>query len=74
MIAFVADRNPTKQGRLLPGTRIPVVAPGEIERARPDYLVVLPWNIKSEIIAQLAQIRDWGGRFVIPIPTLEVVD
>ena len=73
MIDFVADKNPTKQGRLLPGSRIPVVAPEEIDRARPDYLLVLPWNIKEEVMAQMAHIRGWGGQFVIPIPTLEIV-
>lgn len=73
MIEFVADRNPTKQGRLLPGSRIPVVAPEEIDRVRPDYLLVLPWNIKEEVMAQMAHIRGWGGQFVIPIPNLEVI-
>lgn len=73
MVAFVADRNPTKQGRMLPGSRIPVVDPDEIARARPDYLLVLPWNIKDEVMAQMAHIREWGGQFVIPIPTVEIV-
>lgn len=71
-IDFVADRNPTKQGRLLPGTRIPVVAPERILHDRPDYLLILPWNIKEEVMRQMAGIRQWGGRFVIPIPSVEV--
>ena len=73
MVAFVADKNPTKQGRLLPGSRIPVVDPSAIMERKPDYLLILPWNIKSEIIAELAAIRNWGGRFVVPIPALEVL-
>jgi hypothetical protein len=73
MVAFVADKNPTKQGRLLPGSRIPVVDPSAITERKPDYLLILPWNIKSEIIAELAAIRSWGGRFVVPIPALEVL-
>jgi SAM-dependent methyltransferase len=73
MIAFVADKNPTKQGRLLPGSRIPVVPPEEIDRVKPDYLLVLPWNIKDEVMTQMAHIRSWGGQFVIPIPSLEIV-
>ena len=73
MVAFVADKNPTKQGRLLPGSRIPVLAPEAIAARQPDYLLVLPWNIRSEIIAQMAEIRSWGGQFVVPVPTLEVV-
>lgn len=72
-IDFVVDRNPTKQGRLLPGTRIPVVAPEAIAARQPDYLLILPWNIKDEIIRQNAAIRAWGGQFVIPIPHVEIV-
>lgn len=73
MVSFVADKNPTKQGRLLPGSRIPVVDPAEIAARRPDYLLILPWNIKAEVMGQMAVIRSWGGQFVVPIPTLEVV-
>lgn len=71
-IAFVADRNPEKQGTLLPGSHIPVLPPEEIARRRPDYLVILPWNIAAEVMEQQAQIRDWGGRFVTAIPELRV--
>ncbi|MEO9298570.1 class I SAM-dependent methyltransferase [Devosia alba] len=73
MVAFVADKNPTKQGRLLPGSRIPVLAPDAIATRQPDYLLILPWNIRNEIIEQMAEIRSWGGQFVVPVPALEVV-
>ncbi|WP_112311132.1 class I SAM-dependent methyltransferase [Pseudogemmobacter bohemicus] len=71
-IAFVVDRNPEKQATLLPGSHIPVFAPGEIAARRPDYLVILPWNIAAEVRAQQAQIRDWGGEFVTAIPSLTI--
>lgn len=71
-IAFAVDRNDLKQGKLLPGTHIPVHAPARIEDARPDYLVILPWNLKAEIVADNAAIRNWGGRFVVAIPELSV--
>lgn len=70
---YVVDRNPHKQGRFLPGTRIPILAPERVAQTKPDYLLILPWNLKSEIIAQMDHIREWGGRFVIPAPQLEVV-
>ena len=73
MVDFVVDKNPTKQGRLLPGSRIPVMAPEEIAARRPDYLLILPWNIRDEIIEQMSGIRVWGGQFVVPIPTLDVI-
>jgi SAM-dependent methyltransferase len=65
---FTVDRNPYKQGRYLPGTRIPIHAPERIEEVRPEYILVLPWNLKDEILAQLAHAREWGARFIIPIP------
>ncbi|WP_077960071.1 class I SAM-dependent methyltransferase [Ensifer adhaerens] len=71
-IAFAVDRNDLKQGKLLPGTHIPVHAPAVIEDAKPDYLVILPWNLKTEIVADNEAIRDWGGRFVVAIPKLSV--
>ncbi|MDR3466446.1 MAG: class I SAM-dependent methyltransferase [Xanthobacteraceae bacterium] len=73
-IDFTVDRNVHKQGLLLPGTRIPVLAPDEIWRRRPDYVLILPWNLREEITAQLAAIGEWGGRFIIPIPTPVVLD
>jgi SAM-dependent methyltransferase len=69
---YTVDRSPHKQGRFLPGTRIPVYSPDQIRKTRPDYLLILPWNLKDEIIQQNAYIRDWGGRFVVPIPELTV--
>ena len=73
LIAFTVDRSPHKQGMLLPGTRIPVRAPEAILQARPDYVLILPWNLRDEITAQMAAVRDWGGRFVVPIPTTLVL-
>ena len=69
---YTVDRSPHKQGRFLPGTHVPVYAPDEIRRTRPDYLLILPWNLKDEIIQQNAFIRDWGGKFVVPIPEVTV--
>jgi SAM-dependent methyltransferase len=70
---FVADRSPHKQGRYLPGTHIPIVHPERIREARPDLLLILPWNIKDEVMQQNAFIREWGGRFVVPIPQVTVL-
>ncbi len=69
---YTVDRNPYKQGRFLPGTHIPIYAPERIRETRPDYLMILPWNLKREIMDQLAYIREWGGQFVIPIPEVHV--
>jgi SAM-dependent methyltransferase len=71
-IPMVADRNPHKQSKFLPGTHIPVVAPEELMRARPDYVLILPWNLQGEIRRQLAAIAEWGGRFVIPVPVATI--
>jgi hypothetical protein len=71
-LAFTADRSPHKQGLLLPGSRIPVRAPEAIEQEKPDYVLILPWNLREEITAQLAGIRAWGGKFVVPIPSLQI--
>jgi hypothetical protein len=65
---FTVDRNPYKHGRYLPGTRIPVHPPELIDQVRPDYVLILPWNVKDEILKQMAHIREWGGQFIIPIP------
>ena len=73
-IAYTVDRNPHKQGKFLPGSRIPIHAPGRIAETRPDYLFILPWNLKDEIMAQMAYVRRWGGRFVVPIPEPQVVE
>jgi SAM-dependent methyltransferase len=69
---YTVDRNPYKHGRFLPGTHIPIFHPEKIKETRPDYLLILPWNLKDEIMGQMAEIRAWGGQFVIPIPALEV--
>jgi hypothetical protein len=65
---FTVDRNPYKHGRFLPGSRIPILPPERLDAARPDYVMILPWNLKMEIMAQMAHVRDWGGRFIVPIP------
>ena len=70
---YTVDRSPHKQGLFLPGTHIPVYHPDKIQETRPDYVMILPWNIKDEIIEQMAHIREWGGQFLIPIPQVEVV-
>lgn len=67
-IDFTVDRNPVKQGTLLPGSRIPVLAPSALVEAKPDLVLILPWNLRDEVIAQLPQVHAWGGRFVVPIP------
>jgi SAM-dependent methyltransferase len=73
LVSFVCDLSPHKQGLFLPGSRIPVLHPDALRQRKPDFVLVLPWNIKDEIMSQLDYIRDWGGRFVIPIPSPEVV-
>lgn len=72
MLAYTVDLSPHKQGRLLPGTRIPVHAPSRILETRPDYVLILPWNLRDEIARQMAPVRDWGGQFVVPLPTVEI--
>jgi hypothetical protein len=72
LIAFTVDRSPHKQGLLLPGTRIPIGDPSLVRELKPDYLLVLPWNLRHEIAEQMADIREWGGQFVVAIPQLEV--
>src|ERR1700691_320758 len=68
LIEYTVDRSPYKQGRFLPGTHIPIYHPDRIRETKPDYLVILPWNLKSEIMTQVQYIREWGGKFVTPIP------
>jgi len=70
---FTVDRNPYKQGKFLPGTHIPILTPDKLIEAKPDYVLILPWNFKDEIIKQMAVIREWGGKFVVPIPTVEII-
>jgi SAM-dependent methyltransferase len=73
LLAFTVDRNPFKHGRYLPGTHIPIHPPDEIAARRPDYVLILPWNLREEIASQLAYVREWGGRLVVPLPSLEVL-
>jgi len=70
---FTVDRNPYKQGKFLPGTHIPIHDPSMIDRIKPDYVLILPWNFKDEIMEQMRHIREWGGKFVVPIPTAKVI-
>ena len=71
-VDYVVDRSPYKQGKFLPGTHIPIFAPDKISETKPDYVLILPWNLKHEVMHQMAHIRQWGGQFVVPIPTVEV--
>ncbi|MER7431421.1 class I SAM-dependent methyltransferase [Nonomuraea rubra] len=73
LLPYTVDRNPYKHGKFTPGARIPIFEPERIAADKPDYVLVLPWNLRDELIDQLSYIRDWGGRLVFPIPTLEVV-
>jgi hypothetical protein len=72
LLAYTVDRNPYKQGRFLPGTHIPIYHPDRITETRPDYILILPWNLRSEIVDQLAHVREWGARFIVPIPHPQV--
>jgi len=73
LIAYVVDRNPAKQGKYMPGSRIPIVDEGWLSQTRPDYVVLLPWNLTRELTQQLAYVRDWGGQFVTAVPELRVL-
>ena len=73
LLDYTVDRSPYKQGLFLPGTHIPIYHPDKIIETKPDYLLILPWNIKDEIIEQMSHIREWGGKFVVPIPEVEVI-
>jgi SAM-dependent methyltransferase len=72
LLQFTVDRNPAKQGTYTPGTRIPILDPSAIFEVKPDYILLLPWNLSSEIADQLSKVRDWGGKFVVPIPELRI--
>lgn len=73
LLPWVVDRNPAKQGKFLPGSRIPVVGEDQLRTERPDYILILPWNLRDEVMAQLAYIREWGGQFVTAVPSLTIV-
>jgi hypothetical protein len=72
LLPYTVDLSPHKQGLYLPGTHIPIASPERIAETRPDYVLILPWNLKDEITAQMRHVRDWGGRFVVAIPSLQV--
>jgi hypothetical protein len=71
-IDYTVDRSPHKQKLFLPGTHIPIHHPDKIRETKPDYVIILPWNIKDEIMQQMAFIREWGGEFVVPIPEVRI--
>jgi SAM-dependent methyltransferase len=71
---YTVDRSPHKQGKFLPGTHIPIFAPEKIAETKPDYVMIVPWNLQKEIARQLAYVRDWGGRLFVPIPEVKVLD
>ena len=74
LLSYTVDRSPVKQGRFLPGTHIPIYAPERLAQTRPDYILVLPWNLREEISQQLSYIESWGGKLVFPIPEFEVIN
>jgi C-methyltransferase C-terminal domain len=69
---YTVDRNPYKHGKFLPGTHIPIYPPSKIQETKPDYVLILPWNFKDEIMEQMGGIREWGGQFVVPVPEVTV--
>jgi SAM-dependent methyltransferase len=71
---YTVDRSPHKQGRFLPGVRIPIHGPERLRETRPDYVLILPWNLKEEIVGQMADVRSWGGRFVVAIPEVQILE
>jgi SAM-dependent methyltransferase len=73
LLEYTVDRSPVKQGQFLPGTHIPIHPPERLAQTRPDYILILPWNLREEISAQLSYVREWGGQLVVPIPALETI-
>jgi hypothetical protein len=73
-IDYMVDRNPYKQGRFTPGTRIPIYAPERIRETQPDYVLIMIWNLVDEVVAQLDEVRSWGGKFIVPIPNVKLLD
>jgi hypothetical protein len=72
-IDYVVDKNPYKQNRYLPGVHIPITGPEKLAETKPDYVLILPWNIKDEVVEQMAHIKSWGGKFVVAIPRVTVL-
>ena len=73
-IEYTVDKNPYKQELFLPGTHIPIYSTEKVQETKPDYLLILPWNLKDEIIQQMSYIRDWGGKFVTLIPDISIIE
>ena len=73
-VDFTVDRNPYKHGRYTPGMHIPILPVEAINEYKPDYLLILPWNLKSEIVAQMRHVAEWGCKFVVPIPGVQIID
>ncbi len=73
LISFTVDKNTHKQGKYLPGTHIPIFAPEKIRQEKPDYVLILPWNIRDEVMSQMSYIKSWKAKFVIPLPHIEVI-
>jgi len=74
LLQYTVDMAPSKQNTLLPGVRIPVHKPDHIMKTKPDYVLILPWNIKDEIMNSMSEVREWGGRFLVPIPEVQLLD
>jgi hypothetical protein len=74
LLPYTVDRNPYKQGRFMPGSRIPIEHPDRLERDRPDIVWILPWNLRIEIAAQLSHVQDWGGRLFVAMPTPQILE
>ena len=74
LVDFTVDRNPYKHGRYTPGMHIPILSVEALDVAKPDYVLILPWNLKDEIVVQMAHVAGWGGKFVVPIPEIQVID
>lgn len=72
LLAYVVDRNPAKQNKFLPGCRIPIMTEAHLNKTQPDYVIILPWNLSEEVMAQLAYIREWGGQFVVAVPCIKI--
>ena len=74
LVDYTVDRSPHKQGRFLPGTHLPIYPPSHIRETRPDYVLILPWNLKDEIMREMSYVREWKARFIVPIPELAILD
>jgi hypothetical protein len=72
LLPYVVDKNPAKRGKFMPGSRIPIVGEDHLKTHRPDFILILPWNLRAELVAQLAYAREWGARFVTAVPALDI--